>query len=216
VSIVPARIKFLGVWDTVLALGLRVRARQCTTGHALAFHTSNAPPTNVDTIRHALAIGEQRRDFQPEIWQPSESLERRWFVGAHSKVGGGLADDSLANAALRWICQEASNSGLSFDDDFLKHYRASPVGRVQKKALTYKFIDTILKPVRGFNGMRKIKGGHATLDPSVFKRLNADAARHPELGGPYRPANLLKFLAETRRYDGELSPEVLEEVKRHR
>jgi hypothetical protein len=216
VSIVPARVKFLGVWDTVLALGLRITARGGTTGRAQAFHTPKIPPGNVDIIRHALAIDEHRHDFQPEIWEASNSLQQRWFPGAHSDVGGGLADDSLANAALKWMCQEASAAGLSLDEEFLKPYRANPVGYASKKSLTYRIIDRVLWPARGFKGVREVGGACTALDPSVFKRLNADPARHSELGGPYRPANLLKYLAANPKYDAELAPQVLEDVKRFR
>ncbi len=73
VTINDARVKFLGVWDTVLALGWRIRAREGTTGHALAFHTSKQPPGIVDVIRHAIAIDEHRHDL------PSRSLGFKRF-----------------------------------------------------------------------------------------------------------------------------------------
>jgi uncharacterized protein (DUF2235 family) len=216
VSIVPSRIKFLGVWDTVLALGWRIFARGGTTGPAHAFHTSKTPPANVDIIRHALAIDERRHDFQPEIWEESDSLKQRWFPGAHSNVGGGLIDDSLANAALKWMCDEAAKAGLLLDEDFLKPYRANPVGSASKKSAFYKFMDLAFWPFRGFKGVREVGGGRTTLDESVFKRLNADPNKHDLLGGTYRPANLMKYLADNPEYDGELDAEVQEEVNRHR
>jgi uncharacterized protein (DUF2235 family) len=216
VSIVPARVKFLGIWDTVLALGWRVFARHGTSDAAQAFHVQPAPPENADIVRHALAIDEQRHDFQAELWSESGNLEQRWFAGAHSNIGGGLDDDSLANIALKWMRDEASQVGLSFDEDFLKFYRANPVGVIQSKSSTYRFVDTVLWPTRGYNGIRRVGGGCPTIDPSVFKRLNADPGKHPQLNGPYRPVNLLEYLAQHSVYDSNLEPAALEAVKRYR
>ncbi len=55
-------------------------------------------------------------------------------MGAHANVGGGLVDDSLANCALKWICDEAAKSGLVLEKDFLRYYRPNPVGDIWKKA----------------------------------------------------------------------------------
>ena len=44
--VVP-RISFLGVWDTVLALGSRVQAREGSCAESLRFHTPSTPPRTV-------------------------------------------------------------------------------------------------------------------------------------------------------------------------
>ncbi len=216
ISIQPAKIRFLGLWDTVLALGSRLTSRHGSSGSAHSFHCSPIPPASVETLRHALAIDEKRHDFHAETLNGSQSLEQRWFAGAHSNVGGGLANDSLANLALTWIANEASAAGLEFDGDFMQHYRADAYGIVQPKAISYRFMDSALWPIRGYAGGRELRPGRDTLDPSVFVRLNALPATTKKLKASYRPDNLIQFLAEDSRYDGDLSDEVLAEVKRRR
>lgn len=216
VTIVPAEVTFLGVWDTVLALGWRTKARYSSSDYKLAFHTSATPPAKIKTVRHALAIDEQRHDFQPEIWEPGPSLEQRWFAGAHSNVGGGLIDDSLANISLKWMAAEAQLAGLAVDLDYLKYYNPYPLGNLQAKSLKYQLIDKSLWLIRGNRGVREIPIEGTTLDPSVFERLNPSKAIPKENGGHYRPDNLFKYLAANKQYDDRLSKDVLEAVQKLR
>ncbi len=54
VDIRPVEINFLGVWDTVLALGSRLKTRT----KAKAFHIGETPPRSVRVARQALAIAQ--------------------------------------------------------------------------------------------------------------------------------------------------------------
>ena len=127
----PANVVFLGVWDTVLALGSRFLAGGGTTRKEKQFHTPAEPPANVKHVRHAIAIDEARHDFQPEVFVEDaghKSLQQRWFAGVHSNVGGGLRWDGLANCALRWIAEEAASFGLEMREDFLGFFEEAPQG----------------------------------------------------------------------------------------
>ena len=197
--LVPARIRFLGVWDTVLALGSRFKKRGEATEAAVAFHAPASPPANVDRVRHAIAIDERRHDFQPEIFDPAQGahddLEQRWFAGVHSNVGGGLVEDGLANCALHWMVEEAKAVGLDLDDDFLKFYRRFAAGRASTKSLGFRAMDTVFRPLRGFAGERDLtRVPGMTLDPSVITRLHAEASEFDSMDARYRPANLLRYL----------------------
>src|SRR5262249_30630389 len=44
-------------------------------------------------------------------------VEQRWFIGAHSNVGGGYEDDDLAQLPLEWLMRECRTLGLVFRDD---------------------------------------------------------------------------------------------------
>ncbi|MDQ4117997.1 MAG: DUF2235 domain-containing protein [Actinomycetota bacterium] len=113
------RIRFVGVWDTVGALGIPF------SGNALVnrinkpwhFHDTKLSST-VDHARQALAIDERRRPFAPAVWAPPASgdVPRRqvWFPGVHSDVGGGYPDRQLADVTLRWIVEGAADAGLAF------------------------------------------------------------------------------------------------------
>jgi hypothetical protein len=58
--------------------------------------------------------------MKPAAW--GGRLEQAWFPGVHSNVGGGYAPDGLANEALHWIVEKASDLGLEFDEEYLAHF----------------------------------------------------------------------------------------------
>ena len=209
--IVSARVRYLGVWDTVLALGSRFKPRWQSTSENVAFHTPATPPENVDRIRHALAIDERRHDFQAEIFDAGgRDVEQRWFAGAHSNVGGGLSEDGLANCALHWLLDEAVALGLAVDADFLGFYRKFAIGHASRKTKTFAAMDLMLRPLRGFGGERNLLQVEGmTLDPSVMARLNTDASQHEDtMDEAYRPKNLLRYLARHPELHNQLNEEV--------
>ncbi|MEM8933555.1 MAG: DUF2235 domain-containing protein [Acidobacteriota bacterium] len=202
-SVTPARVRFLGVWDSVLSIG-EARERP---------HFGDAPAAIVDHARQGLAIDERRPDFAPRIWRgrapdnPAQTLEQRWFAGVHSNIGGGYVHDGLANIALRWMLSEARAVGLGLDWSFLSHYRGHIHDRLyDSNGPFWRFLQTVT--FRRHVGERSIDvdpNAGLCLDGSVFDRLAAGADQ-PEEGEastdedrrsfePYRPANLLRFLA---------------------
>jgi Uncharacterized alpha/beta hydrolase domain (DUF2235) len=79
----------------------------------------------VDYAFHAVAIDELGAEFAPTLWTgvpiPIEGhetkIEKRWFVGAHSNVGGGGqaqqgAAGPLSTLAREWIVDRAIQAGL--------------------------------------------------------------------------------------------------------
>jgi uncharacterized protein (DUF2235 family) len=120
------RIHFIGVWDTVGALGIPVLGRRLGIAKLInrrwGFHDTALSRT-VDLAYHALAIDEERGPFAPAMWHQQEqagdqTLEQVWFAGAHSDVGGGQADPSLSEIPLLWIVDKAAAAGLDFDDPY--------------------------------------------------------------------------------------------------
>jgi uncharacterized protein (DUF2235 family) len=114
------RIRFLGVWDTVGALGIPNLASVHNISKHWTFHDVTLS-TSIDNAFHALAIDEHRKPFIPTLWtRQKESvgrLEQVWFSGAHSNVGGGYRDAGLSDIALEWMAQRASECGLALDVD---------------------------------------------------------------------------------------------------
>lgn len=112
------KIKFLGVWDTVAALGLPIKF-----GGALMdkffphkFHSFDLSDS-VEFARQALSIDEERKSFHPVLWNPIENdtklrMKQIWFCGVHSDVGGGYEEDDLSNISLKWMIQEATAKDL--------------------------------------------------------------------------------------------------------
>ncbi len=110
-------IYFLGVWDTVGALGLKGRL-EVFSAPFTEYHKTELP-SNVTHARHALALHELREDFAPVLWNgtspanSSQTLQQMWFAGAHSDVGGGYEEHGYwSEAGLAWMASEASALGL--------------------------------------------------------------------------------------------------------
>jgi len=187
----PVTVQYVGVWDTVLSLGSRLKATgETTTPPGRSFHTGKAPATCVRSARQALAVDEKRFDFRPEVWsevRPGQTMEQRWFPGVHSNIGGGLKTDGLANIALHWIIEGAVTAGLKLDHDFLRPFEGHPEAEVYESyGLGFQFLDAIR--FSWGKGKRAIGGLNGDLDPSVVEKMRVDAK--------YRPDNVLRYLAE--------------------
>jgi uncharacterized protein (DUF2235 family) len=119
----PVRIHFLGVWDTVGALGIP-RVFDNTSffrpSTKYRFHDTRLGRC-VRFAYHAVAIDEQREPYCVTLWTGSEpttkAVEQRWFPGAHADVGGGYEDDLLPDPPLAWMAVKAAEKGLHFVND---------------------------------------------------------------------------------------------------
>ena len=102
-------IRFIGVWDSVGALGAPGLLRPLTTKY-VKFHNT-ALPVNVTTACQALALHELRRDFQPVFWskktRDQQIIQQVWFAGAHGDIGGGYPEHALSDIALMWMAARA-------------------------------------------------------------------------------------------------------------
>jgi uncharacterized protein (DUF2235 family) len=204
----PVTVTYMGVWDTVLALGSRFRAKgETTSAPGKSFHSGRVPPGCILKGRQALAIDEARFDFRPELWVeslPHQSIEQRWFSGVHSNVGGGYRYDGLANIPLRWIvegAQDEDGNGLKFDAAYLEHFTRFPDAQLYDSSSSlYRFLEAIR--FRKGKGKRPIAGVNAAIDRSVVVRMASPQLKRDETKGakntapgPYRPTNVLQFLA---------------------
>jgi len=119
-------IRFIGVWDTVGALGAPGFLGQAFNKNKYKYHDVGLNPAIQHAVQ-ALAIDEQRKPFSPSIWTRSTGwngqLAQAWFPGVHCNVGGGYAPDGLANEALHWVVEKAEALGLQIDGDYLHHFR---------------------------------------------------------------------------------------------
>jgi hypothetical protein len=122
-----SEIHFIGVWDTVGALGIPVELPGWDEISKLyegwerrwGFHDTQLS-SHVRFAYQALAIDEEREPFRPCLWtqgpEPREqTLEQVWFSGVHSEVGGGTRDTGLSDIALLWLVDRAQRCGLRLD-----------------------------------------------------------------------------------------------------
>lgn len=152
----PGRVHFLGVWDTVGALGIP------TTGPLGAWSRRNkgfldvSLGDNVTHAFHALAIHERRKPFLPTLWEGAkpdgvERVSQCWFPGVHTNVGGGYADAGLSDRALLWMIRRAEEAGLKFDPLYIKK-RIDPnwFGELRDSIKWYyRLLGPVDRPIRG-------------------------------------------------------------------
>ena len=118
-----AKIKLLGCWDTVGALGIPNFTPLLLVDELFnvryQFH-DNELSSIIENARHAIAIDEKTPGFDVTIMKPGKdfegTLKQVWFPGNHASVGGGEKETlGLSNAALKWMADEASELGLDLN-----------------------------------------------------------------------------------------------------
>jgi hypothetical protein len=107
-----ARVRFLGVFDTVGALGIPASRMRGIGRRAFQFHDTDVSSI-VDHSCHALAIDEHRTEFEAAVWteprhRKYRTVEQAWFPGSHANVGGGCDDNGLSDLALEWMLKRLS------------------------------------------------------------------------------------------------------------
>lgn len=130
-EVVPLKITYLGVWDTVGAMGvpsflwISKLFNKRYTFHDFALSSS------VASARHAIAIDERRATFPDAPWDNLDELNARrpdgtelpyqqlWFPGDHGSVGGGGDITGLSDDALTWVVEGAVAKGLQLTPGFL-------------------------------------------------------------------------------------------------
>lgn len=134
----PVPIAFLGVWDTVDAVGLPFGLSDVvnTFIYQFKFPTQN-PSGCVEYACHALSIDEPRVAFEPVLWDetpqacpaPPDDPDRKgprldqvWFAGVHSNIGGGYPKQGMSLVALDWMLHKARACGLRLNDEDLRLY----------------------------------------------------------------------------------------------
>jgi len=114
----PVTIRFIGVWDTVDAVGLPFHLSDLLN---LAIYRFKFPDyhlsASVERACHALAVDDERHSFHPLLWkmkddQDERRIEQVWFAGAHSNVGGGYPKQGVSLVALDWMLHKAEEAGL--------------------------------------------------------------------------------------------------------
>ena len=120
-------IHCLAVFDTVRTLGIEALAIPWLRDRKTQFHKTQLTWL-IQNGFHALAIDEHRANFSHVPWHrksrkptatnkdlaTSGPIRQRWFIGAHSNIGGSYDDGTLAQLPLAWFIKECSKLGLVF------------------------------------------------------------------------------------------------------
>ncbi len=122
-------IHFLGVWDTVPAIGLAGVLGKIGGPLGRHFRMNNFTLSkNIEYAYQALGLDENRRAFTPLLWDAppeyaegerkiNQEMKQRWFVGIHTTIGGGFERDQLSFITFKWMIDNAKERGLTFMEE---------------------------------------------------------------------------------------------------
>lgn len=184
----PSRaVHFVGVWDTVGALGVPFSLMGLLESDDEFYDTKMG--SNVSVARHALAIDEQRVDFEPTVWtpRPGVNLKQVWFAGVHGDVGGAYPPDKktgirTSDTPLAWMIDQAMKAGLRIESHIQESLTDGAQGKLHKSR---KRVYRLKSPV---HRELMLEGKPTRIHPSVKARYMADDR--------YRPVRLKKLVDE--------------------
>jgi uncharacterized protein (DUF2235 family) len=171
-------IKFMGVWDTVGALGNPLMLNGIfTKRHSFHDHKLSS---KVEHAYHAVAIDEKRRHFQAALWEKDpadthQTMEQVWFIGVHSNVGGGYTTTGLSDIALEWMADKAESAGLaldglSYNTDYLQEPADSRTGFYKLVPPYYRKIDRFCRLTSSAD--HPVETSHAVVTETDTREIN--------------------------------------------
>jgi uncharacterized protein (DUF2235 family) len=199
---------FVGVWDTVAAIGW---GRFFKNRYDLHF------PREVRFARHAMAIDEYRKDFARVKWggsslppdRPGEPdvFQQIWFAGNHADIGGSYpeTESRLSDVALQWMVdfitkELPEEARLDVDPSFIRLYPSAD-GMMHDECM----VGIGGTPARWYPADRDVPRD-AILHPSVYERLELPSVRNYSSYGKYRPAPLRYHHKAKEYFEQELEP----------
>jgi len=126
-------IEFMGVWDTVAALGIPIKFIDIIIDKISLFRHrfhNLSLSKSVKYACHALAIDDQRKTFHPVLWIPESRVKQVWFSGMHTDVGGGYPKQDLSDITLEWMVNNATEYGLKIYKNHKVKINPNPNGHM--------------------------------------------------------------------------------------
>lgn len=213
------RIRFVGVYDTVGALGIPLPKVAGLNEPIVGFHDTFLGP-RIEHAVQALAVDERRGPFQPTLWRlppgtaslgSGQTCLQVWFPGVHSDVGGGYPGTSIGAITFDFMLRRAAECGLfgaprssplphtALPDLPPQHESLDDFWRDASKLFD---LPTDTRPIgpaaRAARGDDRPAAGREMLHPSLVSRLGNSVTFITErpIGGddiksrPYTPTNL--------------------------
>ncbi len=100
------KIDFLGVFDTVAAMGVPDLKEETKPESDVVFENCGMSK-DVEKAVHLVALDENRIAFRPTLFDfEPDRITEVWFPGVHSDVGGGYWYDGLSDLALDYMIKK--------------------------------------------------------------------------------------------------------------
>lgn len=225
---------FWGLWIAVAVLGaiawFRTYVKWTTksgrpwretlhiTGWRMKFYDTELSHY-VQNARHALAIDENRKDFDKVPWTTGPKtapqdvtttekdgepqLIQLWFAGVHSDVGGSYPENEarLSDIALEWMVKEAEglDKPLKVDRSVLRFWPAADgLQHDERKSFAAglpRWVDWVLGLVglrewANWKSLKRTIPRNAPLHQTVLDRLQLTEVLRYDITEPYRPQAL--------------------------
>lgn len=184
-----APIRFIGVWDTVGALGIPDDLEFLNIfddRKKWQFHNTELGE-HIETARHAMAIDEIRSSFSVTRWNNADKhsdATEMWFPGVHADIGGGYANCDLSNVSLIWMITESAATELKFRNGTALSFPVTPLGVMHD---SYRGIFSKLRSrPRNIPAMGLSNKKH--FHPGALKRQEASPISYK----PYHPTLILQ------------------------
>ena len=183
---------FIGVWDTVAAIGL---------ARFLLDRYDQHSPKEVRFVRHAMAIDERRKDFARVKWGGTslpkriegepQPFEQIWFAGNHADIGGSYPENEsrLSDITLKWMADFISkelhpDAQVCLNEQFLKLFPSCD-GMLHDECNV-----GVAGTLFHWNSADRKVPQDAQLHETVYQRLEMESVRNYDGYGPYRPKPL--------------------------
>lgn len=133
----PVDIEFLGVWDTVSALGLLNNIWRLIGVKKDDLFTNDTISDKIQRAVHLVAIDETRNPFVPSLMNHKEGVTHEvWFPGVHTDLGGGYAEAEIAKVSLYYMIKKLKewNAGRGLSDFIINEdkYNAFTQAQIDK------------------------------------------------------------------------------------
>lgn len=122
-----ARVRFLGLFDTVPSFGV--------PGNLIDLGWRLGLPDRAGRVFHAMALDESRYNFPLHRLKRDARLSEVWFRGVHSDIGGGNGNAGRSAIVLDWMFECARGCDVKLDASRLAANRAlmnteAPISRL--------------------------------------------------------------------------------------
>lgn len=180
-------VAFVGVWDTVKAIGWFRRRLRLPYTRLLK---------SAAVVRHACSLDEWRSQYkiytlsEDEMSKDTRDFEEVWFAGVHSDVGGGYeTDPELGQIAFQWLVGQAKSHRLKVDQERFRPYLRLPLSHAEAPANRLSRWWALL----GVAPRRLVPEGAKIHESVLIRMRSSDTARKRYVGkgyvdgGPFAP-----------------------------
>lgn len=187
------KIHCVGIFDTVGSMGLDALAIPWLRSRLAQFHDTYLTSLIVNGF-HALAIDEHRANFVHIPWHTKATdaggatlaggkVEQRWFIGAHSNIGGGYDDNMLAAYPLAWMIEKCAALGLEFRKPLPNTPDPAAAGSLDPESYV-----PLMKGIRGEAGMShqpaQVRDSFADIAKGIWQGLIRSKREYRRISPP--------------------------------